>query len=270
MISPTPDVPSSQTDVSTTSNQKYLRVHVPPGVPAGSTIQVEIPGENRTVAATVPPHVEYFHVAYSPRLHVSSPVPPTQAPSFPVTAPRQRRSPTGQKLLLVRVPPGTPPGTTLHVSIPDEPGRILAAQVPPGNVQEFHVSYEARPAHQFSPTASQRAGMLPPANAYQSGTHTPPRRQQQHYQQQRPHFRPRQIRYNERNSDYTLPFVGGAALGAAGAVAYDHFAHQNQGYGLTDITDDYVQDYSGPDYGDTGAGDFGDSDIGDWGGDLGF
>jgi hypothetical protein len=47
--------------------------------------------------------------------------------------------------LLVRVPPGTVPGTTLHVSVPDEPGRILAAQVPPGGVQEFHVSYEARP-----------------------------------------------------------------------------------------------------------------------------
>ena len=32
----------------------------------------------------------------------------------------------------------------MHVSVPDEPGRILAAKVPPGNVREFHVSYQAR------------------------------------------------------------------------------------------------------------------------------
>jgi hypothetical protein len=42
------------------------------------------------------------------------------------------------------VPKGTAAGTTLHVSVPDEPGRILAAKVPPGNVREFHVSYQAR------------------------------------------------------------------------------------------------------------------------------
>ena len=44
------------------------------------------------------------------------------------------------------------------MSVPDEPGRILAAQVPPGNVPEFHVAYESR----AQPSA--RSGMLKPAN----------------------------------------------------------------------------------------------------------
>lgn len=127
-ISATVESPTSSTD---RLHQKLLLVQVPPGMPPGSSLQVEIPGENRTLTAQVPPGgVQSFHVAYSPR-------------------PQQQSSLVGDdknksKLLLVRVPPGTAPGTTLHVSIPDEPGRILAAQVPAGNVPEFHVSYEPR------------------------------------------------------------------------------------------------------------------------------
>lgn len=145
--------------------QKFLLVHVPPGMPPGMILQVEIPGEGRTVAAQVPPGVQAFHVVYTPQQH---PITPRQSPAHPpapvVTPPKattdhqpsQERSqrpqdvPPGQsskpkrKLLLVRVPPDTAQGTTLHVSIPDEPGRILAAVVPPGNVTEFHVSYEPR------------------------------------------------------------------------------------------------------------------------------
>lgn len=49
------------------TKQKLLMVHVPEGVPAGATLQVEIPGEDRTLAAQVPPGVRTFHVAYTPR-----------------------------------------------------------------------------------------------------------------------------------------------------------------------------------------------------------
>lgn len=157
--SPTSTSSSSyQPAASFPRGQKLIHVEVPPGMPAGSTLFVEIPGENRTVSAQVPPNVTSFHVAYTPQLqHYSRPSPPPQTHSR--QAPSQRRQPGREKLLSVRVPPGTPPGTTLHVSVPDEPGRILAAQVPPGNVSRFHVSYlPSEPAHM--------RGMLPPANAY--------------------------------------------------------------------------------------------------------
>ena len=50
-----------------------------------------------------------------------------------------------EKRLLVRVPIGAKAGMTLHVKIPDEPGRMLSAQVPIGNVKEFYVTYEPGP-----------------------------------------------------------------------------------------------------------------------------
>lgn len=156
------------------STQKLLLVQVPAGVRPGSTIHVEIPGEFRTVAAMVPAGVTSFHVAYTPTvtskeesqspylpsdLPKDSPsrtsTPPQQAPSTLVN----KSTPTGQKLLLVQIPPGATAGTILHVSVPDEPGRILAAKVPMGCVSEFHVAYEARPS-------AQNRSMLAPASAY--------------------------------------------------------------------------------------------------------
>lgn len=168
--------------------QKFLLVRVPPGMPPGTILQVEIPGEGRTVAAQVPPNAGAFHVVYTPQPQPPSPpaqqqhpptivhtLPqPTTTNQQPTSKPQEHSKPqeysdsqrhsqpqenNGQlpkdvqptqsnkprrKLLLVRVPPDTPQGTTLHVSIPNEPGRILAAVVPPGNVTEFHVSYEPR------------------------------------------------------------------------------------------------------------------------------
>ena len=153
------------------ATQKLLLVRVPEGVRPGSTIHVEIPGEFRTVAAKIPAGVTSFHVAYTPTIsqkeessqspyvpnHTStrSSPPPQQAPSTLVN----KSTPTGQKLLLVQIPPGASAGTILHVSVPDEPGRILAAKVPLGCVSEFHVSYEARPA-------AHNRSMLAPASAY--------------------------------------------------------------------------------------------------------
>jgi len=57
------------------------------------------------------------------------------APSFP----RQEES---SNMLLVKTPPGTAPGTTIHVQIPGE-NRVIAAVVPDG-VSEFYVTYEPR------------------------------------------------------------------------------------------------------------------------------
>jgi hypothetical protein len=58
---------SSQLPPISPTKQKLLMVHVPEGVPPGATLQVEIPGEDRTLAAQVPPGVRTFHVAYTPR-----------------------------------------------------------------------------------------------------------------------------------------------------------------------------------------------------------
>lgn len=137
--------------------QKVMLVHVPPGVEPGETMQVEVPGENRTLAVVVPPHATSFHLTYTPKKAKAMPRSsrPQQAPGVFVSRP----APPSQKLLLVKVPPGTGEGATLHVSVPDEPGRILAAEVPPGNVKEFHVAYKPR-------TRPAMRGMLPPANAY--------------------------------------------------------------------------------------------------------
>ena len=193
--------------------QKVLLVRVPPGVQPGCTIYVEIPGENRTVAAMVPEGVSSFHVCYTPR-HMPLLAPPQRranhqaprpehkmqlplsqiqqrsmpcvpmdryrsAPTLNPPNPESRNVPTTtaaiptmsypsgqQKLLLVRVPQGTKAGTTIHVSVPDEPGRVLAAVVPAGDVREFHVSYESRIIPIDAP--QQTRSYLPPASPYRN------------------------------------------------------------------------------------------------------
>jgi hypothetical protein len=309
-----PTNPSYSATSDSSPKQKLLLVHVPQGMPAGSAMQVEVPGENRTITAQVPAGVQSFHVAYTPRPLPTPPQrqPPSQSrtPSPPIMVsppPARHRAPTtsmGQRLLLVRVPPGTQAGTTLHVSVPDEPGRILAAQVPPGNVQEFHVSYEARVPQASSNShnggGGSRGGPAPATNGY--GQQPPPSSQPGFYgngssqqqptqqffpensgnqygaQQQPPpprhHQQQRMATYNNnyQNNDRSqpqngatgnlfLPFLGGAALGAAGMATYDHFAQHNGDANANDPTDyngggaDYGGDYGG-DY-DMGGGDFG-------------
>lgn len=48
-------------------NQNLMLVKVPPGCAPGTIIHVQVPGENRMVAAKVPPNVVEFHVAYEPK-----------------------------------------------------------------------------------------------------------------------------------------------------------------------------------------------------------
>ena len=166
---------------------RLVKVTVPPGTEPGSTIHVQVPGENRLVAAQVPPHCTEFHVQYDPRETPTSTVlesPVTQQISWP-PPPAQ-----DNKLLLVRVPRGTPAGSRLHVQVPNEHGRLVEAKVPP-NVSEFYVSYV--------PAASPTTDTRPVTN--------------------------RSGRSGWESS--VFPFAGGIATGVAGGLVYDHFAHHH-------------------------------------------
>jgi hypothetical protein len=275
-------VPSTN---SHSGQQALLLVQVPPGCAPGSIIHVEIPGEGRTLAAQVPPGAQSFHVSYIPASHAPvSHTPVHQQQQAPVQ--QQQQQPvlaTGsllgqtsgrQGLLLVDVPPGCKPGTMLHVSIPGEPGRMLAAVVPPGNARQFHVSYEPRGGFQTA-----QRGMR---NGYQQ--------QQQQKRTGGNNPNPMNGGYNSNNNNdnnrnggggmgnMMLPFVGGAALGAAGAMTYDHFAHNSSPTNATgdDDAGDGADRYATNDYGggEGGGGDYdggGDSggDAYDGGGDGG-
>lgn len=187
--------------------QAMMKVQVPPGTSPGSTIHVQVPGETRMIAAQVPPGVSEFHVAYEPTR--------SSNPSAPAAT-------QAEELLLVRVPPGTTPGTTMHMQVPDEPGRLLTARVPPGNVSEFHVSY--------LPRNSQRG--TPARNTIQQGNRG-------------------NVQSNQGSGmgNMMFPLLGGAAMGAATMAMFDHHHYNNNGY----------DDSAG--YGDTG-GDYGSGDFG--------
>jgi hypothetical protein len=66
--------------------------------------------------------------------------------------------PPGQKLLLVHVTPRMDAGSAVLVKIPDEPGRLVSAQVPP-NVTEFFMAYTPRQS-----TANTRTNHPPQTN----------------------------------------------------------------------------------------------------------
>ena len=172
---------------------KMLKVKVPPGTAPGSKIHVQVPGESRLIAAVVPPNCTEFHVQYQPKQHASYPF--SSAPRAPLPS-----APQAQKLMLVNVPPGTAAGTLLHVQVPNEPGRLISAKVPPGNVTQFHVSYQPKPS------VAQNLGSTP----RQSNVN----------------------RNSSRNDNHdnwgaaAVPVAGAAiATGVAGAMIYDHFVH---------------------------------------------
>ena len=166
---------------------RLVKVVVPPGTEPGSTIHVQVPGENRLVAARVPPHCTEFHVEYDPRETPTSAVmesPVAQQLSWPPPPPTP-----DTKLLLVRVPRGTPAGSRLHVQVPNEHGRLVEAKVPP-NVSEFYVSYV--------PAAGPTIDSRPTTNSNGRGWESS-----------------------------VFPFAGGIATGVAGGLVYDHFAHHH-------------------------------------------
>ncbi|KAL7574960.1 hypothetical protein ACA910_010779 [Epithemia clementina (nom. ined.)] len=263
-----PDPPLTQ--------QKYLLVNIPPGTRPGTTIHVQVPGENRTLAAEVPPGVTSFRVAYTPRNAV-----PPRPQQHQTQADYSKQQPPegddchdqvdstramGQKLLSVQIPPGTRPGATLHVAVPDEPGRILAAQVPPGNLRQFHVAYVPRTLRQqtsqqgFMPMADPY-NPGPRASTYQHQVTTPYRHGQSSSNNTTPAFNPEynnNINYQRNNNnitssyhrggqeergrsmaDFALPAIGAAALGTAAFATYEHFAHQQQRQDEDGGVDDY-------------------------------
>lgn len=233
-ISAAPDAASlySASPMPVPFGQPMLRVQVPPGTPPGTTIHVQVPGENRTILAQVPPGgVSSFHVPYQ-----------AQSPATPAVP----ASSTGDKLLLVRVPPGVSPGDTLHVNIPDEPGRVIAATVPPGNVSEFHVSYQ--PRNQPSGFQPRNSNGFQPSNGPRNGYQTNNGNQSR----------------GSGMEGMILPLVGAAALGIAGASMYEHYHNNN------DYSDGNAYADTGGDYG--GGDDWGGSDDygGDYGGDMDF
>lgn len=141
----------SNNDENSTPLTKFVHVRIPPGTQSGTTIHVAIPGEDRVVAATVPPgDISEFQVAYEP-------LPTPKFPSMPVvsSSPIVSQSPhpfssTTQTLqqninqtqmILVNVPPGATPGTTIHVPIPGTYDQYIAATVPSGRVSQFYVSF---------------------------------------------------------------------------------------------------------------------------------
>mmetsp|Transcript_53450 Transcript_53450/g.159951 ORF Transcript_53450/g.159951 Transcript_53450/m.159951 type:complete len:497 (-) Transcript_53450:146-1636(-) len=144
--------PSSSSAPSPPPGEKLIMVEVPPGTFPGTPLHVQVPGENRTIMATVPPgNIKQFHVSYKP----STPQPSNQA---------TQQQPPGEKLIMVQVPPGTSPGTPLHVQVPGE-NRTIMATVPPGNVKQFHVSYKPLTRSQPSNQAIQQSAGNPAASS---------------------------------------------------------------------------------------------------------
>jgi len=154
-LPPTAPPPQSVDNISEENHGRaVINVTVPPGVPPGASLYVQVPGEEgRTVKAVVPPGVSEFQVPYEPAngsgssSKTTSTVAPTPAHAQTMSPPQPSQmqgAKAGQSLMLVRVPPGTSPGSTIHVQIPGE-NRRVAAVVPP-DVSEFHVAYDPAPA----------------------------------------------------------------------------------------------------------------------------
>jgi len=228
----------SQTIQATQHGQSMMKLQVPPGAAPGSTIHVQVPGEHRLIAAQVPHGgVSEFHVAYDPvTYNATATTTHTTAPPAVVSRPVTPAAPPGEQLILVQVPPGTSPGTTLHVQVPNEPGRLLSATVPP-HVTEFHVSY--RPQNGGSnPSSSSREQCGSRDSGYLNNNNS------------------RGYQNNTRNGmnsggggggggfgTTAMSMLGGAAMGAVAMSIFDHAHHSG---------------------GDFGGGDF---DGGDFGGD---
>jgi hypothetical protein len=240
------------TPIPPPSSSRLLKVQVPPGTSGGTVIHVQVPGENRTISAQVPQGATEFHVSYEP---AAAPIVVTApSPSMVVS-----QYSGGEKLLLVAVPPGTAPGSTLHVGIPGEPGRVVAATVPPG-VSQFHVSYIPHgdvamrnngPLHGSFQNDHNRNGQH---NGYNNNNRG----------------------YNSNNRGYNnsggggmgsmmLPMLGGAALGAGLMSIFDH---SNQAEDSAAYQQD-TGDYGGGDYGGDYGGFDGGGDDGGYGGDGG-
>ena len=143
---------------------RVIAATIPPGMTNGSTFIVEIPAQTAVLSDksalqssnayqdvdVLPPPISGAPQSTPMSMPSSNPLP------VPVPVPASMPSPqpaindgisnlsaaecNHQTLILVKVPPNTKPGTTIHVKVPGE-STIIAAQVPSG-VDEFHVAYD--------------------------------------------------------------------------------------------------------------------------------
>lgn len=190
-IHTSPPLPQGNNNYSQTNiSMRLVKVKVPPGTKPFSTIHVQIPGENRLVAAQVPPDCTEFHIQYDPTETPTSAILQSPMAQQILSPPAQLLQPEA-KLLRVQVPPGTPAGSLLHVQVPNEAGRLIEARVPP-NATEFHVSYVPHSQQRTQPYHSSR-------NQQSGGWESS-----------------------------VLPITGGIASAVVGGMIYDHFAHSRR------------------------------------------
>jgi len=148
---PSQAVPTTEPE-SSCENHRVM-VTVPLGCVPGQTLNVAAQdGSGRLVAATIPQGMQpgsTFCVEFPSDVPSSAFVADADChrlgdgamPATIPSAPSNASSPeSGESMVLVRVPPGTEAGTTLHVRIPGE-DRMVAAVVPP-DVNEFYVKYQ--------------------------------------------------------------------------------------------------------------------------------
>jgi hypothetical protein len=197
---------------STTATANPWTTTIPPATTRSAPM---VPIMTNAVAVPVQDDNPYYYSSPHPPppvpIQYGNPPPSIQNGSHPHASP-----PPQPKLLRVQVPPGTPPGTTLHVSIPDEPGRVVGATVPP-NTSEFYISYLPQTT---TPMTMNNKNM---ANGnYYNNNNTA--MQQPNGMQNRSN-RPT----NEGGmGGYVLPLLGGAALGAAGLAMMGHYGQQGE------------------------------------------
>ena len=165
---------------------------------------------------------------------------PTVTLPPPVTAPHvttddhQHQQHSQHKHVMVQIPPNSPPGTLIYVRAPD--GQLIEARVPPGNIRQFLVAY--------APTEQQPESMSPQNNQEQHSCHPQmhtryPISSYQASNQQGDRSNHNQTstgqhRDNNNNSGSSLmPFLGGAALGAAAMAIMEHsFGDHDRNFGV--------------------------------------
>ena len=222
-----PGVSEGQTIQVAVPDGRMIAATIPPRMTNGSTFIVEFPAETATLTDpsavqspngyqdvnVLPPPISGAPQSTPLSMPSSNPLPVLPAP-IPVPASMPSPQPaindgisnlsaagsSHQTFILVKVPPNTKPGTTIHVQVPGE-STIIAAQVPPG-VDEFHVAYNhpdtgANNANPDGPQDGIRTGQISSSNGVGSE--------------------------DRGEMEYIIPFVAGTALmGAAGLSILNH------------------------------------------------
>ena len=224
-----------------------LKAIIPDGVGHGDSFMVDIPMDPYDEKSPEPPLEDITPYSLTPLK--KSEVEHDHHPSLngndvkdnfhrlnpPPYTPSQTATSARPKVMLVQVPPGLLPGTILNVQVPNE-NRLIPAQVPPGNVREFHVAYDyqdsasniivsGQPVQQ-SDTTSKRSNdnghikskKISPVIETNPWRSNPQSRQNRHYQSSRDEHDA-----NDVGLGFVGPVLAGAAmLGTAGYMVHHH------------------------------------------------